>query len=96
MRAFEMEPYRPAPHPSSPCHVGGSGSVLNAMDIDLKRTDAEAVSISQPFAPAPRHSVRGDWTASRNLSFRSQKKEGLKPILLVTGEGSGALSFPST
>lgn len=34
-----MEPYRPAPHPSSsPCHVGGSGSFLNAMDIDLKRT----------------------------------------------------------
>lgn len=96
MRAFETEPCRPAPHPSSPCHVGGAGSFLNAMDNDLKRTDAEAVSISRPFAPAPRHSVRGDWPASRNLSFRSQKKEGLQPILLVTGEGSGALSFPST
>lgn len=96
MRAFETEPYRPAPHPSSPCHVGGSGSFLNAMDIDLKRTDAEAVSISRPFAPAPRHSVRGDWTASRNLSLRSQEKEGWKPVLLVTGESSGALSFPST
>lgn len=79
MRAFETEPCRPAPNPSSPSHVGGSGSFLNAMDIDLKRTDAEAVSISRPFAPAPRHSVRGDWKLPGTFHSEARKRKVCSP-----------------